>query len=216
MQDMTGSRGADTVGSESATRAGFLPRSFAIASYSEDLSARNGRSNFVVLPFFALRVRRKLLVLALKSIGPMVKLWARGLLFERPMVGCAKSGQKGFTLVELLVVIAIIGLLAAIAITQYALYKQKATDAAMESVLASARQAMEGFYVENNTYVGTDPVLNLPNHGYRATQNVTLNITGPPTTTTYGLLACAIGGTSPAFSFDTTLGITQAAPGPCS
>ena len=132
------------------------------------------------------------------------------------MVGCAKSGQKGFTLVELLVVIAIIGLLASIAITQYALYKQKATDAAMESVLASARQAMEGFYVENNTYVGTDPVLNLPSHGYRATPNVILNITGPPTANTYGLLACSIGGTSPAFSFDTTMGITQAASGPCS
>src|SRR2546423_14003826 len=80
MQDMTGSLGADTVGSESATSAGFLPRSFAIASYSEDLCTRNDRSNFVVLPFFALRVRRKLVVLALKSIGLMVKSWARGLL----------------------------------------------------------------------------------------------------------------------------------------
>ena len=80
MQDMTGSLGADTVGSESATSAGFLPRSFAIASYSENLSARNDRPNFVVLPFFALRITRNLVVLALKSVGLMVKPWARGLL----------------------------------------------------------------------------------------------------------------------------------------
>ena len=57
MHDMTGSLGADTVGSESATSAGFLPRGFAIASYGEDLSARKDRPNFVVLPFFALRMR---------------------------------------------------------------------------------------------------------------------------------------------------------------
>jgi Tfp pilus assembly protein PilE len=111
-------------------------------------------------------------------------------------------------------VITIISLLAAIAISQYSLYKQKATDAAMESTLQSARQAMEGYFVENDTYVGATTG-NLPSRGYRATPNVTLNI-GGLSDSAYMLLACSPGGTTPALNFDSSVGLMTANPGPCS
>ncbi len=63
-----------------------------------------------------------------------------------------KKGQKGFTLIELLVVIAIIGILAAIAIPQFASYRANAFCSRVESDVTNAMIAAEAYYAENEAY----------------------------------------------------------------
>jgi type IV pilus assembly protein PilA len=62
------------------------------------------------------------------------------------------NNQKGFTLIELLVVVAIIGILAAIAIPQFATYREQAFCSRVESDVKNAMIAAEGYYVENAGY----------------------------------------------------------------
>jgi type II secretion system protein G len=63
-----------------------------------------------------------------------------------------KGNQKGFTLIELLIVVAIIGILAAIAIPQFASYRQKAFDSAAQSDLRTVKTNLEGYYTDNFYY----------------------------------------------------------------
>jgi type II secretion system protein G len=63
-----------------------------------------------------------------------------------------KKNEKGFTLIELLIVVAIIGILAAIAIPQFASYRAKAFDAAAQSDLKTVKTELEGYYTDNYHY----------------------------------------------------------------
>jgi type IV pilus assembly protein PilA len=63
--------------------------------------------------------------------------------------------QQGFTLIELMIVVAIIGILAAIAIPQFAAYRTKAFNSAAESDLHTARLAEESLYTDYQVYGGT-------------------------------------------------------------
>jgi prepilin-type N-terminal cleavage/methylation domain-containing protein len=116
--------------------------------------------------------------------------------------------QSGFTLVELLVVVAIIGILSSVAITQYAGYKQKAVDGKMESDLQSGRHAMEAYFVDNDTYQGSNETTLASTFGFRQSAATTFKIlsTAP---LTYQIEVCAEGGTSAALLFDSTVGISQ-------
>jgi type IV pilus assembly protein PilA len=60
--------------------------------------------------------------------------------------------RKGFTLIELLIVVAIIGILAAIAIPQFAAYRAKAYNSASNSDLKNSKTTLESYFADNQFY----------------------------------------------------------------
>ncbi|MCH6544374.1 MAG: prepilin-type N-terminal cleavage/methylation domain-containing protein [Deltaproteobacteria bacterium] len=85
--------------------------------------------------------------------------------------------EKGFTLIELLVVIAIIGILAAIAIPQFAAYRRRAYESDVKANLKNAATAQEAYFVDFNTYLNSILASGTP-PGYNMSVDVTMTSAG--------------------------------------
>lgn len=113
--------------------------------------------------------------------------------------------EAGFTLIELLVVVAIIGILAAIAIPQFAAYRKRGYEAALKSDLRNAATAQEAYFAQTMTYKpgalasGTPP-------GYNKSADIT-TITSQVGTNTFVLTATHSTCTGISWSFNSVTGI---------
>lgn len=81
--------------------------------------------------------------------------------------------HKGFTLIELLVVVAIIGLLAAIAIPQFAAYRNQAYCARVESDTNNAMLVAEAYFAQYEAYPADTTAA-----GFAPSNNVTVAYSG--------------------------------------
>ena len=112
--------------------------------------------------------------------------------------------SDGFTLLELLVVVAVVGILAAIVIQQFNIYRSRAIDTQMRSDLKSAAMAMESYFADFQSYPTS--VGGIKTVGFRQSSGVSLviNVTSP---STFTLTASKPSGTQASYMFDSTTGL---------
>jgi len=126
----------------------------------------------------------------------------------------ALKNSKGFTLIELLVVVAIIGILAAIAIPQFASYRQRGFDARANSDLRNAATSEEAYFATNPVaYKGcsdtgcNDPVL--PGFQMSGTVNITMADGGNANNPSFTGTSKSTSGSGKIFSYVSSAGGMQ-------
>jgi len=87
-----------------------------------------------------------------------------------------KKSESGFTLIELMIVIAIIGILAAIAIPQFAAYRKRSYNSAANADLRNAATAQEAYYVDFSTYGDAVGEISGATYGLYTSNNVTIGV----------------------------------------
>jgi len=114
--------------------------------------------------------------------------------------------EGGFTLIELLVVIAIIGILAAIAIPQFAAYRRRGYDSDAKSNVKNAATSEEAYFTDKNTYTATLADINAK--GFKQSANIQVGLAA--TVTDFVITGTAAAGCSAntgIWSFASTSGV---------
>ena len=121
----------------------------------------------------------------------------------------ALKDSKGFTLIELLVVVAIIGILAAIAIPQFAAYRQRGYDSRANSDLRNAATAEEAYFATERVYKsGTLSTAFLP--GFVLSDTVEGEMTATSgSNPSFSGTASSTSGTTKIFTYDSVAGGMQ-------
>jgi type IV pilus assembly protein PilA len=68
------------------------------------------------------------------------------------MTRCGKRKTCGFTILELLIAVAVIGILAAIALPQFTLYRERTYNSAALSDLRNAKLFIESHFADSRSY----------------------------------------------------------------
>ncbi len=90
------------------------------------------------------------------------------------------EAKGGFTLIELLLVIGIVGILAAIAIPQFAAYRRRGYDTDVKLNVRNASNYEEAYYTQKQTY--TSALSDLTSSGFKQSTGVDITPTGSATT----------------------------------